>query len=55
MPGGTAVVYPVRENGVDNLWLQPLDGSRGRQVTNFPSDQIQSFAFSPDGSALGVF
>ena len=32
-PDGKAVVYPARENGVDNLWLQPLDGSKGRPIT----------------------
>jgi len=25
-PDGKGIVYPVREKGVDNLWLQPLDG-----------------------------
>jgi Tol biopolymer transport system component len=24
---GTAVLYLIRENGTDNLWLQPLDGA----------------------------
>jgi eukaryotic-like serine/threonine-protein kinase len=53
-PDGRAVVYPIRENGMDNLWLQPLDGSRGRQITNFRSDAISSFRFSPDGKTVGV-
>ncbi|MGA8233573.1 MAG: protein kinase, partial [Candidatus Acidiferrales bacterium] len=53
-PDGKAVVYPIRENGTDNLWLQPLDGSRGRQITNFRSDAISSFRFSPDGKTIGV-
>ena len=53
-PDGKAVVYPIRENRVDNLWLQPLDGSRGHQITNFSSDEIQMFEFSPDGKTLGV-
>jgi Tol biopolymer transport system component len=53
-PGGEAVVYPIRENGVDNLWLQPLDGSRGRQITNFKSDTIPTFRFSSDGKNIGV-
>jgi len=53
-PDGKAVVYPVRENSVDNLWYQPLDGSKGRQITNFGSEQIASFAWSPDGKTLGV-
>src|ERR1700690_3372727 len=54
-PDGKAVVYPIRENGVENLWLQPLDGSRSRQITNFQADQIQNFQFSPDGKTLAVF
>jgi eukaryotic-like serine/threonine-protein kinase len=53
-PDGKAVVYPVRENGVDNLWYQPLDGSKGRQMTNFSSEQIAGFAWSPDGKTLGI-
>jgi serine/threonine protein kinase len=53
-PDGKAVVYPIRENGTDNLWLQPLDGSRGRQITNFKSDAISSFRYSPDGKTIGV-
>jgi eukaryotic-like serine/threonine-protein kinase len=54
-PAGNAVVYSIRENGVDNLWLQPLDGSYGRQITNFQADAIDHFEFSPDGKSLGVF
>jgi Tol biopolymer transport system component len=53
-PDGTALVYPIRENGVDNLWLQPLDGSPGRQITKFQSDDIRTFRFSPDGKTLGI-
>jgi Tol biopolymer transport system component len=53
-PDGKALVYAIRENGTDNLWLQPLDGSRGRQITNFQSDTIQLTEFSPDGKSLGV-
>jgi Tol biopolymer transport system component len=53
-PDGKAVVYRLTENGADNLWLQPLDGSRGRKITNFQSDRIASYLFSPDGKTLGV-
>ena len=53
-PDGRAVVYSISQNGVGNLWLQPLDGSRGRQITNFQSDAIRTFRFSPDGKTLGV-
>jgi Tol biopolymer transport system component len=53
-PDGKDVVYAISQNGVDNLWLQPLNGSRGHQITNFPSDGIQMLEFSPDGKTLGV-
>ena len=47
-PDGKAVVYPVRERGADNLWLQPLDGSPGRQITAFKREQILDFNWSRD-------
>jgi eukaryotic-like serine/threonine-protein kinase len=53
-PDGKAIVYPVRENGTDNLWFHPLDGSPGRRITNFKTDVIQTFQFSLDGKTLGV-
>src|SRR5271154_3387384 len=53
-PDGRSVAYPVHENGVDNIWIQPLDGSPGHQITNFTSEQITSFYWSPDGKSLGV-
>jgi serine/threonine protein kinase/Tol biopolymer transport system component len=53
-PNGKAVAYPIAENGVDNLWIQPLDGSPGRQITHFNSEQILSFHWSPDGRSLGI-
>jgi serine/threonine protein kinase len=51
---GKSVVYPVRENGVDNLWLQPLDGSKGRQITDFTSEHIYDFRWSFDGKQLAM-
>ncbi len=53
-PDGNALVYPIRENGTANLWLQPLNGARGHQITQFKSDTISSFRFSPDGKTIGV-
>jgi len=53
-PDGKAVVYPARENGVDNLWLQPIDGSKGRQLTNFTSERIYDFHWSFDGKQLAI-
>jgi serine/threonine protein kinase len=53
-PDGKAVVYVVREKGVDNLWSQPLDGSASKRLTHFPKEKIIRFAFSPDGSQLAI-
>ncbi|HTS56470.1 MAG TPA: protein kinase, partial [Terriglobales bacterium] len=53
-PDGKGIVYPVREKGVDNLWLQPLDGSAGRQLTNFTALRIYSYQWSPDGKSLAL-
>ncbi len=53
-PDGKSVAYPIHENGVDNIWIHPLDGSPGRQITNYTSEQITSFHWSADGKSLGV-
>jgi Tol biopolymer transport system component len=53
-PDGKGLVYVIHEKGADNLWLQPRDGSRGRQITDFQDDAIQYYLFSPDGKSLGV-
>ncbi len=51
---GRAIVYPTRENGIDNLWLQPLDGSKGRYITDFKSERIYDFHWSFDGKQLAT-
>jgi eukaryotic-like serine/threonine-protein kinase len=53
-PDGKGFVYPIREKGVDNLYLQPLDGGTGRQLTNFTSLKIYSYQWSPDGKKLAL-
>ena len=53
-PDGKALIYVIRVNGVENLWLQPLDGSKGRQITNFPAEVIDAFHLSPDGKSIGM-
>jgi len=53
-PDGKGIVYPVREKGVDNLWLQPLNGGPGRQLTNFGTLKIYSYQWSPDGKSLAL-
>ena len=51
---GKGVIYPVRDNGVDNLWLQALDGSKGKQITSFTSEHIFDFHWSFDGKQLAL-
>jgi serine/threonine protein kinase/Tol biopolymer transport system component len=51
---GKGFVYPIRDKGVDNLYLQPLDGSPGRQLTNFTSIKIYSYQWSADGKKLAL-
>ena len=53
-PDGKSLVYPIRQNGVEDLWLQPLDGSPGRQITNLKANRISAFYWSPDGKSIGV-
>jgi Tol biopolymer transport system component len=53
-PDGKAVVYIVREKGVDNLWAQSLDGAAAKPLTHFKADKILRFSYSPDGSQIAI-
>ena len=53
-PDGMAVTYNIVEDGIGNVWEQPLNGSPGHRLTNFTSDRIRTFRFSPDGKSLAV-
>jgi eukaryotic-like serine/threonine-protein kinase len=53
-PDGKGVAYPILGNGTSNIWVQPLDGSPGRQITNFKSGTFRIFSWSPDGKSLAV-
>jgi Tol biopolymer transport system component len=52
-PDGKSLVYVVKDKAA-NLWMQPLDGSPGHQITNFTSDLITGFRWSPDRKTLAV-
>ena len=54
LPSGKGLVYVVREKGVDNLWIQPLDGTPRRQLTHFTAERIAGYAFSKDGAQLAI-
>jgi len=55
---GKGIAYPIQEtslqNGGDNIWIHPLNGSEKHRITNFPSDTTRVFYWSPDGKTLGV-
>ena len=51
---GTGIVYSVRNGQTDNLWLQLLDGSPGKQLTDFKSEFIRDFDYSSDGKQLAI-
>ncbi|MEK6335859.1 MAG: protein kinase [Acidobacteriota bacterium] len=53
-PDGRALAYSTNRDGISNIWIQPLDGSPPRQFTDFKSDEIFWFDWSPDGRQLGV-
>ena len=51
---GKSIVYPIREGQTDNLWQQNLDGTPGRQLTDFKSEFIRDFDYSYDGKQLAI-
>ena len=53
-PDGKSVAYIIRDQGVDNIFVQPIDGAAGHQITNFTSEHIAEFQWSPDGKTLAV-
>jgi serine/threonine protein kinase/Tol biopolymer transport system component len=51
---GRNLTYIRDEQGVSNIWAQPLDGAAPKQLTNFTADQIFNFAWSKDGHQLAL-
>jgi eukaryotic-like serine/threonine-protein kinase len=49
MPDGRSVAYLDNASGILNVWTQPIDRSAPKQLTNFKSEFITSFAISRDG------
>jgi Tol biopolymer transport system component len=52
MPSGEALCYVKDTLGVPNLFSLPLDGSPGKQLTNFKTDLVFGFDWSKDGKQL---
>ena len=53
-PDGQAIDYVVTTDGVANVWRLPLSGGRPRQLTDWKSDFIYRFAWSPGGRQLAA-
>jgi len=51
-PDGKSIAYPNTPGGLSDVWLQPLDGSAPRQLTDFKAEQILVFDWSRDGRSL---
>jgi Tol biopolymer transport system component len=54
LPDGSALTYTVDRGGVSNIWIQPIDGSPAKQLTDFKSDRIYAYDWSPDGKWLAL-
>jgi len=46
------LTYISNADGSSNLWLQPLNGSAPRRLTDFKDAEIQSFSWSADGKQI---
>ena len=54
-PDGKSLAFVIDEAGQDNIWIQPLDVSKGRRLTHFNDpEKIQDFRWSPDGKSLAM-
>jgi eukaryotic-like serine/threonine-protein kinase len=51
---GRGLCYVDTQNGVSNIWMQPIDGSVPRRLTNFLSDQIFWFSWAPGHDRFAV-
>ena len=53
-PDGKALSYIKNVINVSNIWIQPLDGSRAKQITDFKTERLVNFAWSKDGKHMAV-
>jgi len=51
-PDGKAILTDKLQDGVSNVWVQPLTGGPARQLTHFTDEFIRSFYFTPDGKHI---
>ena len=51
-PDRQSIAYANNPGGLSDIWLQPLDGSQPRRLTDFKAEQIIAFDWSRDGRSL---
>jgi eukaryotic-like serine/threonine-protein kinase len=49
---GKSILYSVTSSNLTNIWSQPLDGGKAKQVTDFKDLLMTGFAWSHDGKQL---
>ena len=53
-PDGRSVAYVSGRSNSENIWLQPVNGGKTKQLTHFSDGQIWNFAWSRDGKFLAL-
>jgi Tol biopolymer transport system component len=54
MPDGRAIAYVDHQGNAFNVWAQPLDGGKPKQLTHFTEGLIWNMAWSRDGKMLAL-
>ncbi len=53
-PGGDGIDYVDTQDGISNIWRQPLSGESRKRVTHFSSGLIFNFAWMPHGRDMVI-
>jgi TolB protein len=51
-PDGRAVSYVAHQNGISDIWSQPIDGGAPRKLTDFKAKHIFTFDWSRDNKLV---
>lgn len=51
-PDGSGIAYILQEKGGSNIYVQPVDGSSPRRLTNLTAEMIVNFSWSLDGKRI---
>ncbi|HSK70515.1 MAG TPA: protein kinase [Pyrinomonadaceae bacterium] len=53
-PDSRALNYTQTTEGISNIWSMPLEEGKPKQITNWKSDRVFWFEWSPDGRRLAA-